>query len=75
MGEPAPSEPAWMAAPPPPITPKKSNRNTIIAIVVVVVLLCCCCPAVIGIAYLIAQNMGVLPASLGGTTWLSLLML
>jgi YD repeat-containing protein len=59
----------------PPTVEKKSNRNLIIAIVVIVVLLCCCLPALIGIVYFIAKEAGVLPAWLGGTTWVPLILL
>jgi YD repeat-containing protein len=58
-----------------PTVEQKSNRNRMIAIVVIVVLLCFCLPALLGILYFVARNAGVLPAWLGGTTWVPLILL
>ncbi len=71
---PVPGAPAENSAPPAPVG-RKPSRNLIIAIVVILVLLCCCLPTVLGIVYFVAKDAGILPAWLGGTTGLPLILL
>jgi hypothetical protein len=74
VAAPVPAAPAQKSVPAPAVE-KKSKRNLIIAIVAIVVILCFCLPALLGILYYVAKDTGVLPAWLGGTSWVPLILM
>jgi hypothetical protein len=51
-----------------------NRRNLIIALVVILIVLCCCLPMVTGGIYFLAKSLGILPAWLGGSSGMALLM-
>ena len=51
-----------------------NRRNLIIALVVILIVLCFCLPMVTGGIYFLAKSLGILPAWLGGSSGMALLM-